>query len=54
MDKVFILNLCILLNLLFLFVFVYCFLTSDDQTSNYFKIGWSDYFYFFQCQLIHN
>ena len=51
MDKVFILNLCILLNLLFLFVFVYCFLTSDDQTSNYFKIGWSDYFYFFSMPI---
>ena len=46
MDKVFILNLCILLNLLFLFIFVYCFFTTDDQTSTYFRIGWSDYFYF--------
>lgn len=46
MDKVFILNLCILLNLLFLFIFVYCFFSTDDQTSNYFRIGWSDYFYF--------
>ena len=46
MDKIFILNSCILLNLLFLLVFILSILNTSNLSSKYFSVGWSDSLYF--------
>ena len=46
MDKVFILNLCIAVNLFFLLIFILSFFIFNSGESDYFRVGWSDNFVF--------
>jgi hypothetical protein len=46
MDKIFILNLCIILNLFFLFAFFGFLFFFKNTSSDYFRFGWSDTFKF--------
>ena len=46
MNKLFILKLCVSINLFFLTIFILSFFIFNNGTSNYFRIGWSDDFLF--------
>ena len=46
MDKNLILNLCIIINLIFLFIFFVSFFVLNSNNSTYFRWGWSDSFIF--------
>ena len=46
MDKIFILKLCIAINILFLFIFIMSFFVLNSNTSEYFRCGWSNTFIF--------
>ena len=46
MDKIFILKLCISINLVFLFIFILSFFVLNNNNSEYFRFGWSDTFVF--------
>ena len=46
MNKLFILKLCVGVNIFFLMIFVACFFIFNNGESKYFRIGWSDNFIF--------
>lgn len=46
MNKLFILKLCVGVNIFFLTIFISCFFIFNNGESNYFRIGWSDNFLF--------
>ena len=46
MNKIFILKLCVAVNMIFLAIFVACFFIFNNGQSTYFRIGWSDNFLF--------
>ena len=46
MNKNLILNLCIIINLFFLFIFFVSFFLLNSNNSTYFRWGWSDSFIF--------
>lgn len=46
MNKILLLKLCIIINLIFLGIFILSFFIFNSNVSNYFRIGWSDNFVF--------
>ena len=51
MDKIYILKLCIVINLLFLCIFISSFFSENDSDSSYFRLGWSDTFVFVSVKI---
>ena len=46
LNKVLILKYCIVINILFLFIFILSFFIENNKVSNYFSYGWSENFNF--------
>lgn len=46
MNKILVLKICIISNLLLLFIFLFGFFIFNNQESKYFNFGWSDNFVF--------
>ena len=46
MNKILILQICIIINILLITIFISSFFVFNNQVTNYFNLGWSDHFIF--------